>query len=215
MTKNKESEYRIATLLSIYPWFIIILSILFVFVKDLIKPRIDAMDNDIIVSMGIVRTFKVVDSTHNGFRVSYGTQRPVSNARLLEIQSRAHLQESFRKLQIEAPLHLKSLIETDIYDFADFAIQYDCDKDVELKTIFVYGEEKSAMYARPNANLSNSARWIDPNTQQGLQYLKKDDIYYRKHSGEKTYRYWQCFGIRATSSTDERFAHFSEIERVY
>ena len=215
MTKNKEAEFRIATILAIYPWLIIILSVLLICVKDMVKPKVDAIDNDIIVSTGVVRTFKVVDSTRNGFHVSYGTTRPVSSGRLLEIQSRTHLQENFKKLQREAPIHFGSLVETDIYEFADFAIQYDCDKNVELKTIFVYGEQKTAMYVRPNPSLPNFARWIDPSTRQGVQYLLKNDIYYRKHNGEKIYRYWQCFGVRAISSIDERFAHFSEEERVY
>ena len=215
MTKHKESEYRTAAILSIYPKIVIIFTVMLIFTKDCVKSKVDPMDDDLIASVEVVKTFKVVDSTHNGFQVSYGTTWPVTSSRLLEIQSRAHLQESFRKLQREAPLHFGSLIETNIYEFADFAIKYDCDKDVELKTIFIYGEKKSALYLQPNPDLPNSAKWIDPNTRQGLQYLIKDDIYYRKYSEEKIYRYWQCIGIRAISSTDERFVHFSEEERVY
>lgn len=173
------------------------------------------MDNDVNRIRQLVATIRVVDSTYNGFRVTYATERAVSMPRLDEICSRGPLQASLRKLQCDAPIHFGSLLQTNIYDFAAFAREYDCDPDVKMDRIYVYGKEKSELYIGPNPDIENSARWMNFGTQQGIQYINATDIYFRRRTENRIYRYWQCPGLHSTSSTDERFSHFSEDDRLW
>jgi hypothetical protein len=134
---------------------------------------------------------------------------------LEEIQHRPHIVSAFKRLQTDAPVHFGgSLLYTDIYDFADFAIKYDPDPDIELHNIFVAGNEKSKRYIGPNPKIPNSAQYFNFGTEQGVQYIRHDDIYFRRRKSEQIYRYWKCYGIHSISSTDECYSHFSEEERL-
>lgn len=176
----------------------------------------DPLDHSINKSQLIVRLLDVVDSTHNGFRVHYATAYPVTEERFKEIISRPYIDSAFQRLQHDAPLHFGgSLLETDIYDFAAFAREYDVSEAVHIDCIFVTGPGKRAMYARPNPNLPDGETWIDPRTKQGLQWIKHDDIYFCKEKDQRVYRYWKCQGIREISLTDERFTHYTMAESIY
>lgn len=71
------------------------------------------------------------------------------------------------------------------------------------------------MYTGVNPEIKNPATWINPSTEQGVQYIDADDIYFRKQKSERVYRYWKCYGNNSISTTDERFSHFSEPERLW
>lgn len=176
----------------------------------------DPIDNSINTSQEIVNLLNVVDSAGNGFRVHYATAHPVTEERYREILSRAELNDAFRRLQHDAPLHFGgSLLETDIYDFAAFARDYDVSADVHIDCIFVTGPGKTALYSQPNPNLPDGETWINPCTEQGLQWLKHKDIYYYMDNERRIYRYWKCPGMREFSFTDERFTHYTTAERIH
>lgn len=157
----------------------------------------------------------VTDSTGEGFRVAYVTSKAVTPARLKEIESRKPIQEAMERLQKEAPEHFGgSLLETDIYDFAAFARKYDVDPIIEIHCIFVEGHDKCNLYAGPNPKIPDSAGYIDLNTEQGVQWIDHNDVYYRTLPEERVYRYWKCEFPYDTSEKDERFAHFSKSQRV-
>jgi hypothetical protein len=210
-----EGEYRTKTLLIICPWLFIILIVLIGIIKNCIGNGIDPMDNSIISSREIVQHLEVVDSTYNGFRVVYATKNNVTKTRLEEIRSRPHIINTFKQLKTDAPLYFGNMIETDIYDFANFAVNYDTDPDIEMHNIFVCGYEKSGLYIGPNPQIPNSAQFFNSGTEQGIQYLSHDDIYFRRRKSNRIYRYWKCYGINATSSVDEHYSHFSEEERLW
>lgn len=176
----------------------------------------DPIDNSINKSQKIVQLLRVVDCNGNGFRVHYVTTHAVTEDRYDEICLRQNLKDAFRNLQQDAPLHFGgSLLQTDIYDFADFAKNYDVTSDVHIDCIFVTGPEKSDFYAQPNPNLPEGELWIDPRTEQGLQWINHRDIYSCMDKGARIYRYWKCSGIREISLTDERFTHYTTQERVH
>jgi hypothetical protein len=91
----------------------------------------------------------------------------------------------------------------------------DPDPDIKLHNIFVAGHKKSLLYIGKNPNIDNPAQYFDARTEQGIQYLTHDDIYYRRRRDLRIYRYWKCYGNSQTSKTDERFSHFSEEERIW
>lgn len=120
-----------------------------------------------------------------------------------------------QKLISLSALFVTDKIETNIYDFSRFLLQFTLDRDVEIHNIFVYGDEKSNFYVGPNPKIPNSANFFHFGTEQGLQYINREDIYYRSFDTLKIYRYWKCYGINALSYQDERFSHFSENDRIW
>ena len=211
----KEKDYILATFVRIWWWFPLCLIILFGLMRDCIGNDVPPMDNSINVSREIVAHVEVIDSANNGFRVVYATKQKVSDERLEEIWQRPHIQDAFQKLKEEAPKHFGNLLYTDIYDFASFAKRYDVDPDIHIHNIFVSGMKKANLYIGPNPKISNSAKWFDPNTEQGTQYLSHFDIYNKTKKSMRVYRYWKCSTLFSTSSKDERFSHFSEEERIW
>lgn len=214
---KRQEEQRIRTLVAVklLPWAVLVLIVLVAQVKDCAGPRIDPMDDSINAEREVVCHLTVCDTTGNGFRVVYATARPVTTARLEEIRSRKEVIALFRFLQDSAALHFGgSLLETDIYDFAAYVRQFEL-KDIVLHNIFVAGEQKQNLYIRPNPRIDNAATWINAGTEQGVQYINRTDIYSRMTPDERIYRYWKCYGNNSISRTDERFAHFSEEERVW
>lgn len=197
------------------PWMVSLLIISICLLKDYIS-RPDPIDDSINAEREIVRHLEVCDTTRNGFRVVYVTSDNVTTGRLEEIRSRQPLNTAFDSLQQTAATYFGgSLLETDIYDFAAYALQFDADPDVRMHNIFVSGKKKKEMYIRPNPKLKNPATWLNPSTEQGIQYINSEDIYFRRKKSERIYRYWKCRGNNAISSTDERFCHFSETERLW
>ena len=146
----------------------------------------------------------------------YVTNDAVTIQRLNEIRLRQPLNQAFCKLKDSAASYFGgSLLQTDIYDFAAYARRFDVDDDVRMQNIFIFGSEKQKLYVGENPRIENSATWINPATEQGVQYINADDIYFRVGKGERVYRYWKCHGNHSTSTTDERFSHFSEDERLW
>jgi hypothetical protein len=210
-----EGEYRTKTLLTIATWLFVALIVCIGIIRSCAGSDIDPLDDSIISSRAVVEHVEVYDSTHNGFRVVYATKHNVTKKRLEEIQHRPHIKDAFSRLKMDAPLHFGNLLDTDIYDFADFAVNYDPDPDIELHNIFVCGYEKSNLYIGSNPRIPNSAQFFNSGTEQGVQYLSHDDIYFRRRKQKRIYRYWKCRSIHETSSTDERYSHFSEEERLW
>ncbi len=212
---SMEGRYRATALLGISYWIFGAVVVVIALGRELITEKPHPLDNDMNRGREIVAMFDVVDSAHNGFRLSYATVNPVSKPRLYEITRRPHVAEGFKQLRSDALEHFGSLLYTDIYDFAEFAVRYDSDKDVEMHSIFVCGQQKMALYVGPNPTLLRPALWINPGTEQGVQHIGHDDIYLRRNPRKRVYRYWKCSGNNAISSTDERFSHFSEDERLW
>lgn len=213
--KWSEKEYRIATILALWPCLSICMILLIGVIKSCVNDdKINSLDNSVNKAREIVKHLIVVDSTYNGFRVVFASKDEITKPRLKEIQSRISLINTFKRIKTETPQYFGSLLDTDIYDFTKYLLRFDLDKDVEIHNIFVYGGEKSKFYIGPNVNLSKPATFFHFGTEQGNQYINKEDAYYRTFDTLKIYRYWKCQGINAFSYTDERFSHFSEDERI-
>lgn len=215
LNKRAEQQIRHKVIFSLSPWIVLLFIIGACLLKDyLIRP--DPMDDSINAAREVVRHLEVCDTTRNGFRIVYVTSKAVTTQRLEEIRSRKPLNNAFDSLQHTAATYFGgTLLETDIYDFAAYALRFDVDNDVRMHNIFISGKEKQEMYARPNPKITNAATWINSSTGQGVQYISSDDIYFRRKKTERVYRYWKCLGNNAISTTDERFSHFSEAERLW
>ena len=142
------------------------------------SPQEDPLDRSAIKSRQLVTEIYVVDSTNNGFRVSYATINSVTRERFEEIRSRPAVRDSLSKLMEVAPRKFPDMVHLDIYDFADFAKRFD-PADIRIHNIFVYGREKENMYIGDNPLIRNPARSIDRRTAQGLLYIRDEDITFR------------------------------------
>ncbi|WP_418990758.1 hypothetical protein [Alistipes sp.] len=201
-------------LLAIWPWLAVILcAVIWIFV-EIFSPRIDPIDNQATRSRELVRQLFVVDDKRNGFRVRYITKEPVTKERLDEIQRRTSVRDSMERLRTKAPKVFGNMLLTDIYDFAGFAVQFD-PADIRIHNIFVCGPDKEKLYIGENPRIENWAKWIHPESLQGLLYLTSEDIYCNTARWGKVYRYHECRGNNQISVTDEHFSHFSEEERIY
>lgn len=215
LKQEDERQIRYRVLFCLLPWIIGIMITGICVLKDYIWPP-DPIDDSINATREIVCHLEVCDTTHNGFRVVYATTEEVTTRRLEEIRSRKVLNNAFDSLRHSAATYFGgSLLQTDIYDFAAYARYFDVDKDVRMHNIFVFGKEKQNMYVRKNPRIQNSATWLNPSTEQGVQYINANDIYFRKQKSERVYRYWKCYGNSSISFVDERFSHFSEAERLW
>lgn len=160
----------------------------------------------------------VNDSIGCGFRLVYATVRNVTPERLEEIKGRKHIQENFDRMSADVLRRFNnSLLDVDIYDFADIAKRYVLDKDLELNQIFINGKAKYDLYVGENKWFGEkSATWIDMGTLQGIQWIDRDDIWMVRDKADRIYRYWKCTRpLTRQSKTDERFSHFSEDERIW
>lgn len=210
----KESEIKLLVLLKISPWLIGILVVLITIVKEC-SDDTNPMDNSINKAIEYVEMVNVYDKKDNGFRVTFVTNFPVTKARLAEIQSRPHIVRAFYQLQKDAIEHFKNgMLNTDIYEFSQFARHYDCDEDISIHCIFVIGAEKKALYIGKNPQIPNSARWMNSSTEQGNLWINHEDIYGFQPWDTRFYRYWKCQYPFSFSYTDEHFSHFSEEERI-
>lgn len=215
LKRQMEREIRWRIFFRFLPWMLLILILCIGLLKDCIRTR-NPMDDSINRSQEVVRHLEVCDTTRNGFRVVYITSDAVTTERLEEIRLRPSLNRAFRKLQDSASSHFGgSLLHTDIYDFATYARRFDVDADVRMQNIFIFGAEKQKLYIGRNPRIANPATWINPSTEQGVQYINADDIYFRMEKEKRVYRYWKCRGNHSTSTVDERFSHFSEDERLW
>ncbi|MDR1716074.1 MAG: hypothetical protein LBS20_09520 [Prevotella sp.] len=213
--KINKADLISAVLMANWLRVIMVLAIIIGIIETCIVDDVDPIDNSINKDREVVENVIVTDSTHNGFRVVYATKNKVTRERLEEIKSRPHIQDAFKRLKKDAPVHFGSLLTTDIYDFAEFAIHYDIDPDIHIHNIFVEGYEKCKLYIGHNPGIENPAVFFNTGTEQGAQYISHKDIYYRRRKEERIYRYWKCYGIHATSCDDERYSHFSESERIW
>lgn len=208
-------DYITIVLLKIWPWIAVILVILIAVVNGIFGKKVDPIDNSVNKSRKIIEHLYVKDTTNNGFRVVFASKDEITEARLEETKFRESLKQTFIKIQTDAPSHFGNMVETNIYDFAEYLLLYDLEPEIHLHNIFIYGIEKSNKYIGTNPNIKNSAKFINHGTQQGYQYLSHDDIYNLTNSDVKIYRYWKCAGINSFSYSDENFSHFSEDERIW
>lgn len=208
------NEFTTVTLLASSKWLFVIVVAIVGVIRYTVIPDTDPMDNSIMTSQEVVEHVLLRDKTGNGFRVVYATANQVSKARFNEISSRRHIIEGFEKMEKDAKARFDDMLTVDIYEIADFVLQYESDPDIVIHNIFIWGKTMGKLYIGNSPNIENSAQWFDSNTEQGALYLKRDDIYFHKRTGKKIYRYWKCKPPHATSSIDERYAHFSEKQRV-
>lgn len=211
--REVQRQYRMLALLGISKWLFLGLIVLIGIAVAVFSPEEDPLDRSAIKSRRLLKEIYVVDSTFNGFRVSYATINSVTKARFDEIYSRPAIMDSLERLMELAPRRFSDMVNLDIYDFADFAKQFD-PADVQIHNIFVCGSKKERMYIGDNPLIKNPARFIDPATLQGLLYIRSEDIYCPDSTCRKVYRYFQCRGMFQLSDTDEHFSHFSEDERI-
>lgn len=211
--RKVQRQYRILALLGISKWLFLGLIVLIGIAVAVFSPEEDPLDRSATKSRQILKEIYVVDSTFNGFRVSYATINSVTKARFDEIYSQPAIMDSLERLMELAPRRFGDMVNLDIYDFADFAKRFD-PADVQIHNIFVCGSKKESMYIGDNPLIKNPARFIDPATSQGLLYIRSEDIYCPDSTRRKVYRYFQCRGMFQLSDTDEHFSHFSEDERI-
>ncbi len=141
LKRQTEREIRWRIGFRLLPWMLLILIICIGLLKDCIRSR-DPIDDSINRSQEVVRHLEVCDTTRNGFRVVYVTNDAVTVQRLNEIRLRQPLNRAFCKLKDSAAFYFGgSLLQTDIYDFAAYARQFDVDDDVRMQNIFIFGPE--------------------------------------------------------------------------
>lgn len=161
-----------------------------------------------------IKDVYIVDTGYNGFRIRYGTADKVTKTEWGNILVADSIWKFEEQMQKDALVQFNDMLHLDIYEFAQFAKLYG-HKDITMEYIFVAGPEKEELYIGPHPKIKNSAKWIDPNTNQGLQWIDHNDIYFYDGKGSKTYRYYKCSSPYDTSATDERFSHFSEDQRIH
>lgn len=161
-----------------------------------------------------IKDVYIVDAGYNGFRIRYGTAEKVTKTEWGNILVADSIWKFEEQMQKDALVQFNDMLHLDIYEFAQFAKLYG-HKDITMEYIFVAGPEKEELYIGPHPKIKNSAKWIDPNTNQGLQWIDHNDIYFYDGKGSKTYRYYKCSSPYDTSATDERFSHFSEDQRIH
>lgn len=201
----------IASVIGYWPIMIILILTVAV-IRSCVTTPVDPLDNSIMKRGYTITNLMVYDSVGNGFEVVYTTVNAVTDARFQEIRYRPHICSSFKKLQKDAPLHFGLLLDTDIYDFAEFAKKYDSDPDITINSIFVCGEEKEDMYRQKSPRGDNFATLKEIYTQQGIQYITSLEIYCSIPNARRCYKYWKCNGDYSTSLTDERYSHVERRE---
>lgn len=169
------------------------------------------LDNSYMTRRYMYDRMYVTDSTRNGYELLLYTTNSVSEARYKEIHSRQPLRDSYKRLQAEAGERFNHrLIDTDIYDFVEYAKTFDINSDdVRLVNIWVYGRDYPKLYLRPHEDYPDGWEYLDDN-EFGILFLKEDDIYPYNLEAGRTYRYWEC---DATSDKDERFTHITKADR--
>lgn len=213
----KKADELVFIVLAIGPWTILVTIIIIVAIfKACFTSAPDYLNESINKAVEIVQHVTVLDSTDNGFRITYVTALPVTNEKYTEIKTRQSIKDGFERLKMEAPIHFEgNLLEADICDFALYVYRFHIDDDIMIHNIFVAGKDKKNFYVQPNPNLPGCATWMHHGTEQGNQYLNSNDINYYIPNGGRIYRYWKCRFLLQTSDTDERFSHFTEDERLY
>ena len=103
---------------AIGPWtWLVTIVIIVAFFKICFTHGPDPVNESINKSAEIVDHIMVLDSTKNGFRVTYATAEPVTNEKFVEIAARQEIKEGFERLKKEAPIHFGgNLLEADICD---------------------------------------------------------------------------------------------------
>lgn len=193
------------------PTFFILIAIIGIFRSCMGYDNID-LDNSIMLNRYAYKRMYITDSLGNGFETLHYTTNAVSDRRYDEIMCREHLWHSYKRLKEEAADHFgHDLINTDIYDFVEYAKSFDIDSaDVRLVNIWAYGREYEKLYHRPHEDYINGWRKGD-NVEFGALYLNENDIYPYNREAPRTYRYWGC---DVTSLKDERHTHITNTDRA-
>lgn len=199
-------------LIGCMPSFVILVVIIGLFRSCMGYGEID-IDNSYMTRRYMYDRIYIADSTGCGYELLYYTTNAVTEARYDEIKSRQHIRDSYKELQASAPEYFNhDLINTNIYDFVDYAKRFDIDSaDVRLVNIFVYGKKYEDLYRRPHPDYPDGVHFMDDLDELGILYLKEDDIFPCNYPRLQTYRYWGC---DASSSTDERYTHITKSDRL-
>lgn len=164
------------------------------------------IDNSTSVRRYEIHRAYVTDTTENGYELLWYTTKFVTQKRYEEILTRKHIFDSYKKLESDAGEHFdNNLINTNIYDFVEWAKGYDIDPDVRLVNIWVYGTQYQKLYRQPNSHFPEVH--TPYNRDIGILFLKENDVYPYNLESPQTYRYWKC---EATSLFDERYNHVTE-----
>lgn len=194
------------------PSFLILIGIIALFRSCMGYGEID-IDNSTMLRRYMYDRINITDTMGNGYELLLYTTNAVSDKRYEEIKSRQHLRDSYKQLKAEAADYFDNdLLNTDIYDFVEYAKRFDVDScDVRLVNIWVYGSQYEALYQQPNSDFPLKIDQIDRINNLGVLYLKENDVYPYNLTAPRTYRYWQC---EATSLQDERYSHITEADQV-
>lgn len=210
MTKNRfltllDNGCAVVLLLGGTTSFLILIAVIGLFRSCMGYDEID-IDNSTQVRRYEIHRAYVTDSTENGYELLWFTTNYVTQKRYEEILTRKHIFDSYQKLQAEAGAHFNNdLINTDIYNFVEWARRYDIDSDVRLTNIWVYGTEYKKLYRQPNLKFPEVHTPYSPDI--GILFLKENDVYPYNFESPQTYRYWQC---DITSLSNERYNHVTE-----
>lgn len=185
--------------------FLILIAVIGLFRSCMGYDEID-IDNSYMVRRYMFRRTCVLDSVGNGYELLWYTTKHVTERRIEEIKTRQHIYDSYKKLEAEAADHFNhDMINTDIYDFVEWAKKYDIDSDVRLVNIWVCGRDYKELYRQPNSKFPEVHTPFVPD--MGILYLEEFDVYPYNPDFRRTYHYWKC---DVTSLTDERFNHVTE-----
>ncbi len=194
------------------PTFLILIAIIALF-RSCVGYGVDDIDNSYMVQRYMYDRIIIKDSTGNGYELLWYTTNAVTDRRYEEIKSRQHIRESYDSLKRSAANHFQhDLINTDIYDFVEYAKSFDIDSmDVRLVNIWVYGKDYAELYRRPHPDYPDGVDSSDKIKGLGELFLKENDVYPYNIGTRHIYRYWGC---DATSLTDERYTHITEQNRT-
>ena len=212
---GNDKDFVLAALLACAKFLLPALIVIIGIFVSIFEEKTDPIDTCSGANREIVAHVEVMDSNYRGFRVVYVTTKAVCLDRLEEIKSRKNIKDGFQQIRAELPLIFNNdMFYTDIYDFAEEVVKYEIDPCIEIHNIFVEGKEKQNLYAQFNPNLPNCATWIDPNTEQGILYIKAHDVYKNRKKEDRIYRYWKANVNYEFSKTDEQFSHFTNDRRI-
>lgn len=213
MNKDKDEKVlRMMILAKLSPVLFVLLIIFIGIAKECTSEEADI--SRLNARQESIKDVYVIGGGFNGFRIRYATANKVTKEEFGNIIVADSIWQFVEQMQQDARAQFNDILHLDIYEFAQFAKRYG-HKDITIEYIFVTGEKKKRLYIGPNPMLKNSATWLDEATNQGVQWIDHNDIYFYDGKGPKTYRYYKCYSIYETSATDERFSHFSEDQRIH
>ncbi|MFR9545945.1 MAG: hypothetical protein SNJ29_10255 [Rikenellaceae bacterium] len=199
-------------LIGCMPSFIILICIIGLFRSCIGYDEI-SIDNSYMKNRYEYERVNIYDSLGNGYECLFFTTEAVTEARYDELSNRKHIRDSYKRFKECAADHFsQNLINTDIYDFVEYAKTFDVAPDtVRLVNVWAIGSGYLKLYQRPHPTNPKEWGWRDGDKEEfGGVYIKENEIYPYNPDAGRTYRYWKC---DQTSSEDERYTHIYPWDR--